>query len=111
MFLQRRPPPACPGWGGRNSGVRAGEETGEIAFGGEDGVRVVWGSSDPQWFKDKLARLEEVRADLKSKSMRGQYVNLRGVPQSGESSLGNRKVVGRVVVRPWVEPKRIPDSN
>lgn len=65
-------------------------------------VSVVWGDPDPKIFQEKFLRLQQVWADLKRKSIRVKYVNLRDVPQR-ETLTEGRELVGRVIVRPATE--------
>ncbi len=81
------------------------------AFPGEN-TRIVWGVYDAATFEEKYQRLREVWRDLLAKSMTVEYVNLRGVPQRVPSVLGEREVVGRVIVRPKVKvTQAVPKSN
>lgn len=63
-------------------------------------TRIVWGNFEASTFREKYMRLREVWTDLEQKQMPVEYVNLRGVPQRVPSVLGDREIVGRVLVRP-----------
>lgn len=67
---------------------------------GQSGVRIVWGEFESGTFSEKLQRFEEVWSDLKNKNMKVQYVNLRDAAAKNSVALGDREIVGRIVVRP-----------
>jgi len=72
----------------------------EISVYSDGGTRVVWGQYEPSTFSEKYRRFSEVWSDLKKRSIRVRYINLRGVPQRNNLVLGDREVAGRVIVRP-----------
>ncbi len=81
------------------------------SFQGET-TRIVWGAYDAGSFAEKYSRLRDVWKDLVGKSMLVEYVNLRGVPLSIPSVLGQREVVGRVLIRPRTKVTQVlPKSN
>ena len=54
----------------------------------------------PENFGRKLEALKSVWKDLQNKSMQVEYVDMREFPQKKSTALGDRGLIGRVIVRP-----------
>lgn len=80
-------------WGEVSIHLKGAEALAETA-------EMLWGAYDPEVFQEKWSRLEQVCADLKQKSMVAEYINLRQVPEEVPLTLGDKKIVARVIVRP-----------
>ncbi len=77
------------------------DRTGEISLLAGEGTRIVWGNHRREDFAEKFSRFNEVWSDLLAKGIHAQYVNLRDVPQKNSVVLEDRRIVGRVIVRPF----------
>ena len=67
------------------------------------GTLILWGGFDAAVFPEKFLRLQEVWRDLRKKSISAETIDLKEVPQKKQLALGDRDLVGRVIVKPAKE--------